>query len=104
MYMSAETITILIGIVSLLLALAGGFGWMIHCIDRMGTELNGRMDRTGAELNGRMDRMGAELNGRMDRMGAELSGRMDRMSDELVEVKIAIARVEGPQRHLLTGR
>lgn len=71
MYMSTETITILIGIVSLLLALAGGFGWMVH---------------------------------RMDRMGAELNGRMDRMSDELVEVRIAIARVEGPPRHLLTGR
>lgn len=69
--MSTETITILIGIVSLLLALAGGFGWMVH---------------------------------RMDRMGAELNGRMDRMSDELVEVRIAIARVEGPPRHLLTGR
>ncbi|MBY6060291.1 response regulator [Microbacterium esteraromaticum] len=104
MYMSTETITILIGIASLLLALAGGFGWMVHRMDRIGAELNGRMDRMGAELNGRMDRMGAELNGRMDRMSAELNGRMDRMSDELVEVKIAIARVEGPPRHLLTGR
>ena len=73
--MSVETITILIGIVSVLLTFGGAFGWMIHRVDS-----------------------------RMDRMSADLGSRMDRMSDELVEVKIAIARVEGPPRHLLTGR
>lgn len=80
--MSTETITILIGFASLLLALASGFGWMVH-----------RMDGIAKDANGRMDRMGAELNGRMDRMGGEL-----------VEIKVAIARVEGPPRQLFMGR
>lgn len=80
--MSVETITILIVIGSLLLALAGGFGWMIH----------------------RMDGIAKDLGSRMDRMGNDLGSRMDRMGDDLVEVKIAIARVEGPPRHLITGR
>ncbi|XRD70174.1 response regulator [Microbacterium esteraromaticum] len=93
MYMSVDSITILIGIASVLLAIAGGFGWMIH-----------RMDGIARDLDARMDRMSAGLDARVERMSDELGARMDRMSDELVEVKIAIARVEGPPRHLLTGR
>ncbi|HCS61376.1 MAG TPA: hypothetical protein DIW46_08275 [Microbacterium sp.] len=71
MYMSAEMITTLVGIVSMLLALAGGFGWMIHRID-------------GVE--------------------SKLGSRIDKVADELVEVKVAIARIEGPPRHLVSAR
>lgn len=73
--MSAEMITTLVGVVSILLAFAGAFGWLIH-----------RMDGQNAVLR------------------ADLGERIDKMADELVEVKIAVARVEGPPRHLITGR
>lgn len=80
--MSIEMITTLIGVVSILLALAGGFGWMVHRMDT-------RIDAVRTDFDARFDRLDA---------------RVDRMSDELVEVKIAIARVEGPPRHLLPAR
>lgn len=73
--MSVETITMLVSTVSILLALAGGFGWMIH-----------RMDS------------------RIDSVESKLGARIDRVADELVEMKIAVARIEGTPRHLITGR
>lgn len=73
--MSVEAITMLIGIVSILLALATGFGWMIH-----------RMDS------------------RLDVVENRLGSRIDKVTDELVEVKVAIARIEGPPRHLVSAR
>lgn len=82
MYMSVEMITTLVGIVSILLALAGGFGWMIHRIDGVERKLGSRID--GVENN--------------------LGSRIDKVADELVEVKVAIARIEGPPRHLVSAR
>lgn len=84
--MSVETITMLVGIVSILLALAGGFGWMVH-----------RMDSTSSSLESR-------LGARIDSVEKNLGARIDKVSDELVEVKIAVARFEGPPRHLLPAR
>ena len=69
--MSAEMITMLVGVVSILLVLAGAFGWMIH---------------------------------RLDLLESKLGARIDKVADELVEVKIAVARVEGPPRHILPAR
>lgn len=73
--MSIEMITVLIGIVSILLAFAGAFGWMVHRMDLL-----------------------------ENRLEYKIGARIDRAADELVEVKIAIARVEGPPRHLLAAR
>lgn len=80
--MSAEMITTLVGVVSMLLAFAGAFGWLIH----------------------RMDGQSAEHGARIDGVRADLGARIDKVGDELVEVKIAVARVEGPPRRLITGR
>lgn len=80
--MSVEMITTLVGVVSMLLALAGGFGWMIHRMDGVEDKLGARID--GVERN--------------------LDARIDKVADELVEVKVAIARIEGPPRHLVSTR
>lgn len=84
--MSAEMITTIVGVVSMLLALAGGFGWMIN-----------RTDAQFAEVR-------RDLGARIDKTNDELGARIDKTTGELVEVKIALARVEGPSRHLVTGR
>ena len=70
--MSAELITLVSGAVGMMLTVAAGFGWMIR-----------RMDA------------------RMDSLETRLTRRLDGVADELVEVKIAIARLEGPQRRLI---
>ena len=80
--MSVETITMVVGIVSMLLALAGGFGWVIRRMDA-------RIDSSEQKFSARID---------------SLEGKVDRVATELVEVKIAVARIEGPPRHLLPAR
>ncbi|MCS3841758.1 hypothetical protein [Microbacterium sp. AK031] len=71
--MSAEMITTIVGVVSLLLALAAGFGWIIH--------------RTDAQLAG--------VRVEIADTRRDLGVRMDKVTEELVDVKIAVARVEG---------
>lgn len=41
---------------------------------------------------------------RMDALEYRLSARIDGVTDEIVEVKIAIARLEGPQPRLVAPR
>lgn len=84
--MSVEMITTLVGVVSMLLALAGGFGWMIH-----------RMDS-------RMDSFEIRLGARIDTVEEKLGARIDKVASEQVELKVAIARIEGPPRHLVSAR
>jgi hypothetical protein len=40
----------------------------------------------------------------MDALEEKLSGRIDAVEHEVVEVKIAVARLEGPQQRLIVGR
>jgi hypothetical protein len=91
-YVSVETIAIIISVVTMLIALAGGFGWMVQRMDTRFAEVNARF----GEVN---DRFG-EVNERL----AEVNARIDRIADEVVEVKVAVARLEGPQRHLIPAR
>lgn len=73
--MSAELIAIVAAFVTLGIAMFAGFGWMIH-----------RMDL------------------RIDAVDKHLGDRIDRLADEMTEVKIAIARLEGPPRQLTLSR
>lgn len=41
---------------------------------------------------------------RIDALDEKLSRRIDAVEHELVEVKIGVARIEGPRPHLLTPR
>lgn len=70
-HVSAEILTTIVAFATLLAALAGGFGWMIHRTD-------GRMDR--------------------------LSDKIGAVGRELVEIKVSIARLEGPPRRLVPAR
>ncbi|PRI11924.1 hypothetical protein [Leucobacter massiliensis] len=63
--MSAEAMTTLFTAICLLLALAGGFGWLVH---------------------------------RGDAAEQRLNAKIDAVSAEVVEVKVAVARLEGTQR------
>ena len=106
--MSAEMITTLVGVVSILLALAGGFGWMIHCmdarIDGVESKLGANIDGVESNLGARIDGVESKLGARIDGVESKLGTRIDKFADELVEVKVAIARIEGPPRHLVPAR
>ena len=81
-YMSVETITTISSALGLLLGFLGMFGWLIARIDRVEARLGARID--GGE--------------------AKLGARIDGVERELVEVKIGLARLEGPPHRLLPAR
>ena len=74
MYMSVETITIIASVAGMFFALAVGFGWIVH----------------------RMDRLEIRLSAKVDDTRGELGARIDRVEQEITEVKVAVARLEGP--------
>jgi phage baseplate assembly protein W len=117
--MSVEVITMLGVGASILLAGGSACGWMIHRMDkisdrletnlgsrieRVQTELGSRIERVETNLGSRIDRVETELGSRIERVKTELGVRIERVQTELVEVKIAVARIEGPPRHLVTAR
>ena len=84
----------------MLLAFAGAFGWMIHRMDAGNADVKAELK---ADLGSRIDRLDARIDGldmRIDKLGT----RVDNLAGELVELKVAVARIEGTPRHLITGR
>ena len=120
--MSAEILTTLLSGATLLVALAAGFGWMIQRIDGVerrsiarDASLERRMDARFEHFEQRTDARDASLEQRMDARFERLEQRMDARFElveqrlggverELVEVKISIARLEGPPPRLQTAR
>ncbi|MEZ7756437.1 response regulator [Microbacterium paraoxydans] len=82
MYVSVEVITMLATAATTLVAIISGFGWMI----------------------GRMDTRFAAMETKVDARFAIQDAKFDRIEHELTEVKIAIARLEGPQPRLVSTR
>jgi len=112
-FVSPDVIGMIIALFSFTVAVLGGVGAMLA---RQSKGLDARFDQVDARfeqvdarfvqvdarferLETRMDR----LDGRMDRLEDRmdrLDGRMEHLSDELVGVKVAVARIEGPPRRL----
>lgn len=86
MYVSVEVITMLATAATTLVAIISGFGWMI-----------GRMDTRFAAMEAKFD-------AKFDARFAIQDAKFDRIEHELTEVKIAIARLEGPQPRLVSTR
>ncbi|WP_149084038.1 MULTISPECIES: response regulator [Microbacterium] len=82
MYVSVEVITMLATAATTLVAIISGFGWMI----------------------GRMDARFAAMETKVDARFAIQDAKFDRIEHELTEVKIAIARLEGPRPRLVPTR
>ena len=52
-------------------------------IDKMNSDLTGRINYMGETLNARMNQMNSDLTGRMDHMGETLNARMNHMDSNL---------------------
>ncbi len=98
--MSTEMLTTIVGFATMLIALASGFGWMIQHMNTRFAEVDARIDQGLRDVHLRIDGNRAETNTRF----AEVNTRIDRVVDELTEVKIAIARLEGPPPRLIPVR
>ncbi|WP_136024337.1 response regulator [Microbacterium sp. K27] len=119
MYVSVEVITMLATAVTLLVAIIRGFGWMINRMDArfaaqdarfdarcdaMETKFDSRCDALDAKIDVRCDAQDAKFDTRFDTMETKSDARFDRVEQQIFEVKIAIARLEGPAPRLIAAR
>ena len=81
--MSAEILAIVVSAVGIVLTLGttmlAGFAWCVRRIDAV--------DRKSSE--------------RSDRLEHSLGARIDALAADVTDLKIAVARLEGPVRHLI---
>ena len=131
--MSAEIIAIVISAAGVVVTLGAsmftGFAWILRRIDervdglddKLGGRINGlddklssridaveeklsnRIDAVEEKLSARIDAVEDKLGTRIDDVEDKLSTRIDVLTGEVTGVKIAIARLEGPPRHLVTA-
>ncbi|KQZ23747.1 hypothetical protein [Microbacterium sp. Root553] len=119
MTVSIELVTMIVTVASTLLGLAAGFGWMITRTDARFESFEQRMDarferaelQTDARFESFEQRMDARFERAEQRMDARFAraeqradARFDRLEMDIGEVKIAIARLEGPTPRLLVTR
>ncbi|WP_447653429.1 response regulator [Microbacterium sufflavum] len=91
-----EVITILGSTVTIIVAMASGFGWLV-------TRMDARFAASDARMNERFAMVEERFSGMDARFGA-LEERLSGIEHEVTEVRIAVARLEGPPRRLISVR
>ncbi|MGW8482872.1 hypothetical protein ACWGJP_07015 [Microbacterium sp. NPDC055903] len=104
MYVSPEIIAVVLSALGIVLSLGiagfSGFAWVIRRIDGTDARLNNRIDSVEGTLTQRIDDVEDKLTRRIDSVEDKLTQRLDALAAEMTEVKIAVARLEGPPRRL----
>ncbi|WP_136025505.1 hypothetical protein [Microbacterium sp. K21] len=99
--MTTETLTIILSAIGIVLTLGTSLfaagAWMIRRIDD-------RFDTVEQKLTGRIDAVDEKLSARIDAVSETLSARIDAVATDVTDLKISVARLEGPPRHLLAAR
>ena len=120
--MSADTVTIIVSAIGIVLTLGASLfaagAWMIRRIDeRLGTvdhrlstrigsvegRLGPRIDSVEEKLTARIDTVEEKLTARIDTVEEKLGARIDAVAADVTDLKIAVARLEGPPRRLLVS-
>ena len=91
--MSIELVTMIMTVASTLLGLAAGFGWMI-------TRTDARFEKFEQRTDARFEKSEQRTDARFDRLESDIA----EVKADIGEVKIAIARLEGPAPRLLVAR
>ena len=94
--MSPDVITMVIALFAFTVTVLGGVAGLLARQSKTGES---RLDERFANVDARfaqVDARFAQVDARFDRLDA----RLDRVESELVDVKIAVARLEGPPPHL----
>jgi len=112
MFVSTETIAIVISAATLdgkatalgarIDGLADRVGNLETTTAALGSRIDGLADRVG-NLETTTAALGSRIDGLADRVG-KVETEIGGMRGDLVEVKISVARLEGPPRHLVTSR
>ncbi|WP_337001469.1 MULTISPECIES: hypothetical protein [unclassified Microbacterium] len=87
--MSTEVVAIVVSAIGVVLTLGTSFiaagAWMVR------------------RLDDRIDGLDHKLSTRIDAVDEKLSTRIDAVASDVTELKISVARLESPPRHLLTA-
>ena len=102
--MSVELIALAISTATLMLGFVAAFGWMVSRMDRGFAQLRVEIGTTNADLSTRIEGVETRLTERIDGVETRLTERIEGVERGLVDVKIAIARLEGPPPRLITAR
>src|SRR5690625_1346650 len=94
MYMSAEMLATLLTGLGLLLSVVAAFGWMIHRMDLIAERLDARIPLTRPELKDDISALRTELKEDIAEVRDGLAGT----NRELGEMRVSLARLEGPLR------
>ncbi len=62
-----------------------------------------RIDGVEQRLTARIDGVEEKLTARIDGVEEKLTARIDGVAADVTELKVAVARLEGPQRHLIVA-
>ncbi|WAA65833.1 hypothetical protein [Microbacterium oxydans] len=104
--MTTDTMTIVISAIGIVLTVStsqfAGAAWMVRRIDAVDDKLNDRIDAVEENLSRRIDAVDENLSSRIDAVDDKLSSRIDAVAADVTDLKISVARLEGPPRHLLT--
>ncbi len=88
--MTIETLTIVISAMGIVLTLGASLfaagAWMVRRIDE------------------RIDAVDEKLTARIDAVDEKLTARIDAVAADVTDLKVSVARLEGPPRHLLAAR
>lgn len=103
--MSAEIVAIVISALGIVLTLGttmlAGFAWCVRRIDAVDEKLSVRIEGLDHRLTARIDKLDHRLTARIDELDHRLTARIDTVIDDTTALKIAVARWEGPVRHLV---
>ncbi|WP_315636497.1 MULTISPECIES: hypothetical protein [Microbacterium] len=98
--MSADTVTIIVSAIGIVLTLGASLfaagAWMIRRIDE-------RLGTVDHRLSARIDTVEEKLTARIDTVEEKLGARIDAVAADVTDLKIAVARLEGPPRRLLVS-
>ncbi|WP_336648739.1 hypothetical protein [Microbacterium sp. MMO-10] len=119
MYMSTDTLAVIGsgigGLLTLGIAMFAGFAWVIRRMDAMEHRLIVRMDSGDQrldekidavehKLSQKIDTVDQRLSRKIDAVDQRLSRKLDALEHEFTEVKIVVARIEGPRPRLFVER
>lgn len=110
MYMSAEVITIILTAAGVLITLGGGFfaglAWLLRRMDEQFDKVEARFDKVEErfdKVDDRFDKVDDRF-AKVDDRFAKVDEQLRSVQSELNEVKVAVARLEGPQQRLIIPR
>ena len=104
MFVSAQTLATLASFAAVFLTLAGGFGWIVRRSDTQFQRLADKIDERARVLHAKIDEQGRLLDAKIDEQTRALGAKIDTQTHELTEVKIAVARLEGPLPRIIPAR